>query len=790
MAGWQSGTLTGIGLENMRITRSTASDMFIGLLAVADSWLTGLAIAPNPNINGNYVIGTVDSRNLTIRNNWIDPGGGANQGGSTFATYGISLVETSQSLVENNITNGLYAPIVMNGASSGNVVAYNYEHFLGAGEGYSFHEEGEQMNLYEGNSFTKVQADIFHGNSNFNTMFRNHAFGGDTGFDIWAYHRWWNIIGNVIQSTVYKSIYSDGTKYSRWDGAAIRLGYASQNASGGSESGFTGTVVPDPLVATSTMLWGNYATAGASARWLASEVPATDPLFPNAVPGNQTLPASLYLSARPNWWPQSKPWPAIGPDVTGGNVPGYAGHVYTTPPEDCFTNSADLANFNPNSCYGTGAPDATAPSVPTGLSATAGSSSQINLSWTASTDNLGVAGYKIFRNGTQIGTSPTSSFQDTGLSSSTTYSYTVSAYDFSNNNSAQSGSASATTATPAAPPVVTNITASSITTTSAVVTWTTNVAADSQVEYGLSTAYGSQTTVDTNLSTSHSQALSGLLSGTIYNFRVKSRESSGSLTTSANFSFTTTLPTPGTSLVYMKFDESGGAVTALDSSGNAINGTVLGGATFAAGHVGNAISLDGSTTQSVDLGNPATLQLTGSMTISAWIKSGAFPFDDAAIVSKRAGGSQGYQLDTTVDTGPRTIGFKLTNSSGGLMTRYGASTLAINSWYYVTGVYDATAQTLNVYLNGTLDNGTLTGTITGSQQNTALDVFVGKRAGARLRIQWNGGRAQNLRSCFDARRDPGRHECFGPNQCRAHYNDATIESNGERRPDSNLFGCC
>jgi len=142
MAGWQSGTLTGIGLENMRITRSTASDMFIGLLAVADSWLTGLAIAPNPNINGNYVIGTVDSRNLTIRNNWIDPGGGANQGGSTFATYGISLVETSQSLVENNITNGLYAPIVMNGASSGNVVAYNYEHFLGAGEGYSFHEEG------------------------------------------------------------------------------------------------------------------------------------------------------------------------------------------------------------------------------------------------------------------------------------------------------------------------------------------------------------------------------------------------------------------------------------------------------------------------------------------------------------------------------------------------------------------------------------------------------------------------------------------------------------------------
>ena len=91
------------------------------------------------------------------------------------------------------------------------------------------------------------------------------------------------------------------------------------------------------------------------------------------------------------------------------------------------------------------AADTTAPSVPTGLTASAVSSSQINLSWTASTDNVGVTGYKIFRGGTQVGTSATNSFSNTGLSPATAYSYTVSAYDAAGNNSAPSTSASATT---------------------------------------------------------------------------------------------------------------------------------------------------------------------------------------------------------------------------------------------------------------------------------------------------------------------------------------------------------
>ena len=92
--------------------------------------------------------------------------------------------------------------------------------------------------------------------------------------------------------------------------------------------------------------------------------------------------------------------------------------------------------------------DTTAPSVPTGVAATAVSDTQVNLSWSASTDNVGVTGYKVFRNGTQVGTATNTSYQDTGLSGGTTYSYTVAAYDAAGNTSAQSSSVSVTTPAP------------------------------------------------------------------------------------------------------------------------------------------------------------------------------------------------------------------------------------------------------------------------------------------------------------------------------------------------------
>ena len=75
------------------------------------------------------------------------------------------------------------------------------------------------------------------------------------------------------------------------------------------------------------------------------------------------------------------------------------------------------------------AADTVPPSTPTGLIASAVSATQINLSWNPSTDNVGVTGYQILRGGTQIGTSTTTTFSNTGLSPNTAYSYTVRAVD-------------------------------------------------------------------------------------------------------------------------------------------------------------------------------------------------------------------------------------------------------------------------------------------------------------------------------------------------------------------------
>jgi chitodextrinase len=98
------------------------------------------------------------------------------------------------------------------------------------------------------------------------------------------------------------------------------------------------------------------------------------------------------------------------------------------------------------------ASDTTPPTTPTNLTATAASSTQINLAWTASTDNVGVTGYQIQRcqaagcsNFAQVGTSTTASFNDTSLTASTSYSYRVSAKDAANNVSAFSNTATATT---------------------------------------------------------------------------------------------------------------------------------------------------------------------------------------------------------------------------------------------------------------------------------------------------------------------------------------------------------
>lgn len=91
--------------------------------------------------------------------------------------------------------------------------------------------------------------------------------------------------------------------------------------------------------------------------------------------------------------------------------------------------------------------DTQPPSVPAGLHTTSVSTSSVSLGWSPSTDNVGVTGYTVYRNGTPIGTVSTTSFADNTVNAGTTYAYTVDAFDAAGNHCAQSQSLQVTTPT-------------------------------------------------------------------------------------------------------------------------------------------------------------------------------------------------------------------------------------------------------------------------------------------------------------------------------------------------------
>lgn len=183
---------------------------------------------------------------------------------------------------------------------------------------------------------------------------------------------------------------------------------------------------------------------------------------------------------------------------------------------------------------------------------------------------------------------------------------------------------------------------------------------------------------------------------------------------------------PGIIEAHWGFDNDQGTLV-RDSSGGNLDARFSPAPAHAQGVIDSAGVFDGR--RYVEVGPATALRLAGSMTITAWINSAAFPGDDAAIVSQLSH-HLGYQLDTTVDLGPRTIGFKLTNARGQPMIRYGRTPLVLNKWYHIAGVFNAQAKTLDVYLNGRQDDGPLAGLVTGIQHPSRAAVFIGRRADA------------------------------------------------------------
>ncbi len=177
-----------------------------------------------------------------------------------------------------------------------------------------------------------------------------------------------------------------------------------------------------------------------------SPVSATTNAIPPAISSFSGAPASINLgeSSILSWSVIGTPAPSLSINNGVGTVTGTSVSVS---PTQTTTYTLTASSSTGTVTSQTTVTVMTPPSVPAGLGATAVSSSEIDLTWTASTPGSSgsVAGYKIYRNGTQVATSVSTSYPDTGLNANTGYSYTVAAFDGAGNTSAQSSAASATT---------------------------------------------------------------------------------------------------------------------------------------------------------------------------------------------------------------------------------------------------------------------------------------------------------------------------------------------------------
>ena len=182
----------------------------------------------------------------------------------------------------------------------------------------------------------------------------------------------------------------------------------------------------------------------------------------------------------------------------------------------------------------------------------------MNLNWTASTDNVGVTGYRVERcqgagctNFAQVGTPTATTFSDTGLAASTTYRYQVRAVDAAGNLSAYSSIATATTPAAAdttAPSAPTGLTATAISTTRIDLGWTASTDNVGVTGYRVERCQGASCTnfaqVGTPAATTFSDT--GLTANTTYRYRVRAVDAAGNLSAYSRHRDQATTPRPDT----------------------------------------------------------------------------------------------------------------------------------------------------------------------------------------------------------------------------------------------------
>ncbi len=203
-------------------------------------------------------------------------------------------------------------------------------------------------------------------------------------------------------------------------------------------------------------------------------------------------------------------------------------YVFTVKAKDASGNISLASN---TLSVTTLAPDTTAPTAPV-LSASGTTSSSTNLSWTGATDNVAVTGYDVYQGATLLGSTTTATtYSVTGLTASTTYTFTVKAKDAASNISIASNILSVTTLAPdTTAPIAPTLSASGTTSSTTNLSWTgatDNIAVTGYDVYQGATLLGSTTTATT-------YSVTGLTASTTYAFSVKAKDAAGNISSASN----------------------------------------------------------------------------------------------------------------------------------------------------------------------------------------------------------------------------------------------------------------
>ena len=340
-------------------------------------------------------------------------------------------------------------------------------------------------------------------------------------------------------------------------------------------------------------------------------------------------------------------------------------------------------------------PDTSPPNAPSGLFAIAASSSEITLAWTASTDNVGVTGYRVERcqgascsTFVQIAAPTITSFNNTGLSAGTSYSYQVRAVDAAGNLGSYSSIASATTQTAdtTAPTAPASLSATAVSSAQINLAWTASTDDVAVTGHRVERCQGAgcSTFVQIAAPTTTSLNNTGLIAGTSYSYRVRATDAAGNLSAYSSVATSNTLS--GLVAAY-SFNE-GAGTTVADVSGNNNTGSITGATWTTAGKYGNALVFNGTSAR-VTVPNAPSLQLTTGMTLEAWVNPSVVTSAWRDVIYKD---NDIYFLEATSTNAGRPGG------GGTFGETYGTAALPVNTWTHLAVTYDRVM--VRVYVNG------------------------------------------------------------------------------------------